>query len=567
MKNNVYLTLACAAMLALASVPWTSASRAFARATEGDVYAITGGTVVTVTGATIPNGVVVIRNGLIEAVGANAKIPADARVIDAKGMMVYPGLIDSYTSLGIQSAAASAQGARGRGAGPPAARPGPSTAEDTEPSGLQPELMAANELKVSGDTFDTHRSIGVTTALSAPRDGLYRGQSVLINLGGDEAEKLILKSPVTLNVSFSTVRGGQYPGSLLGVFAYLRQSLYDAHHYREEWARYNRNKRGVPRPEVNKSLEALQPVISGEMPVIFWADSALEIQRAVGLGEEFKLKYMIAGGLQSYQIADWLKEKNVTVLLSMNYPQRPQNLDDPESESLRVLRYRADAPKSAGALSKAGVRFALQSGYLTRPQDFLANAAKAIEAGLPKDEAIKALTIYPAQILGVAEQLGSIEQGKIANLVVTSGDLFERRTQVKYVFVDGKQYDVKAPTPPAGREGRGAGGRGSGGPGAPSATMAAGSWALSISTPNGEIEATLNLEQQGNSLSGSIDSPFGKFPLTGSINGNEVTYNYTANVQGQEAQVSARGTIEGNSMRGTLSIMGQSIDFRGTRTP
>src|SRR5262249_47043990 len=161
----------------------------------------------------------------------------------------------------------------------------------------------------------------------------------------------------------------------------------DAQHYREEWARYNREKRGVPRPQVDKSLAALQPVINGEVPVVFRANSVREIKRAVELGEEFKLKFFIAGGEQSYQIADWLKQKNVTVLLSLNFPQRPANLDDPESESLFVLRERADAPKAAAALSKAGVRFAFQSGYLARPQDFIINAARAIEAGLPKPEA------------------------------------------------------------------------------------------------------------------------------------------------------------------------------------
>lgn len=561
MKNNRYLTLACAMALALLSVSWAASHKASARGPGDDAYAIQGGTVVTVTGATIPNGVVVIRNGLIAAVGANVSIPADARVIDAKGMMVYPGLIDSYTSFGLPAPTQQAQG-RGRGGGPPG---GPSAgSDDEEPAGLQPELRAADELKVTQETFDPQRSIGVTTALSAPRSGLYRGQSVLINLGGDDPEKLILKSPVSLNVGFNTVRGA-YPGSLLGVFAYLRQSLLDAQHYREEWTRYNRNKRGTPRPEVNKSLEALQPVINGQMPVIFWAETVREIKRAVAMAEEFNLKYMIAGGTQSYEIADWLKQKNATVLLSLNFPTRPANIDDPESESLRTLRERANAPKSAGALQKAGVRFAFQSGNSSRPQDFLANAAKAIEAGLPKDEAIKALTLYPAQILGVAEQLGSIEQGKIANIVVTSGDLFERRTQVKHVFVDGKPYEVKPPAAPGGgRGGRGPGGRT---PGAAGAGMAAGSWSLTISSPNGEIQGTLTLRQNGDSVSGDISSPFGTFPVTGSLNGNQLNYEYTASIQGQEVPISASGTIEGNSIRGTMNAMGQSLNFSGTRTP
>jgi len=557
---------------------------------DGDAYAIKGGTVVTVTGATIQKGTVIIRNGLIEAVGADIPIPGDARVIDATGMTVYPGLIDAYTNAGLGTATpTTAQGGRGGGPAPatPAtpAIPGlviaPTAASAqpaSTPSGQSPELMASDQLKVTAETFDQQRSAGITTALVAPREGIYQGQSVLINLGGAEPEKLIIKNPVSLNVSFGSGRGfgggGGYPGSLMGIFAFLRQSLLDAQHYKAAWERYNQNKRGMQRPETDKSLAALQPVINGQMPVAFTANSEREIKRAIGLGEEFGLKFMMAGGQQSYQVADLLKQKNVTVLLSLNYPQRPANLEDPESEALRVLRERADAPKAAAALHKAGVRFAFQSGYLARPSEFIANAAKAIEAGLPKDEAIKAMTIYPAEIFGVAEQLGSIEKGKIANIVVTSGDLFDRRTQVKHVFVDGKQYEVKPPAPtqagPGGRFG-GPGGRPGGGgrPGAESsaAVSVAGSWTVTTESPQGPIQLTFNLRQEGNVVTGEVTSPFGTFPLTGTINGAELTFAFTAKIQDQELPVTGKGAIDGNSIKGTMNAMGQESNFSGTRTP
>src|SRR5262245_19489941 len=398
MKRYSSFTLAFALALSVVAVyaPRLNSAAAF----DGDAYAIKGGTVVTVTGATIQKGTVIIRKGLIEAVGADIPIPADARVIDATGMTVYPGLIDANTNIGLGARApAAAQG--GRGGGQPAT-PGPAnpaleiTGQTTPaqptptPAGQSPVLMASDQLRVTSETFDQQRSAGVTTALVAPREGIYQGQSVLINLGGAEPEKLIVKNSVTLNVSFGSGRGfgggGGYPGSLMGVFAFLRQSMLDAQHYKAAWEHYNRNKRGTQRPETDKSLAALQPVIAGALPVAFTANSEREIKRAIGLGEEFGLKFIIAGGLQGYQVADLLKQKNVTVLLSLNYPQRPANLEDPESEPLRVLRDRAAAPTSAAALSKAGVRFAFQSGYLGRPSDYIANAAKAIEAGLPKDE-------------------------------------------------------------------------------------------------------------------------------------------------------------------------------------
>src|SRR5581483_2555058 len=432
MRIRGYFRLTCVISLILSLTLISASRRAETRPLEGEAWAIKGGTVVTVTGATIPNGTVVIRNGLIEAVGADIAIPGDARVIDAAGMTVYPGLIDSYTSYGIRPPE---QPQRGSGAGGNPAQAFVATTSAAQPNaGLLPETTVADQLQVSAETFDQQRSAGITAALSGLRDGVFRGQTAFINLGDDSAEKLILKAPASLSIAFTGSRGG-YPQSLMGVFSFLRQSLLDAQHYRDEWARYNKSQRGMTRPAVNKSLASLQPVINGELPVILNAGSAREMKRAVGLAEEFNLKYMLAGATESYAIADWLKQKNATVLLSLSFPQKPQGLEDPESEPLRVLRERAEAPKSAAALHKAGVRFAFQSGSLARPQDFIANAARAIEAGLPKEEALKALTIYPAQIFGVSEQLGSIEKGKIANLIVTSGDLFARDMKVRHVFV------------------------------------------------------------------------------------------------------------------------------------
>ncbi|HEY6399932.1 MAG TPA: amidohydrolase family protein [Blastocatellia bacterium] len=578
-----YSSIMLAFALAFSAVAIYAPQGQRAAAIDGDAYAIKGGTVVTVTGATIQKGTVIIRNGLIEAVGADIPIPGDARVIDATGMTVYPGLIDAYTSIGLGAApTAPAQGGRGGGAPVPPvpATPALAIAAATTPAqpaptpaGQSPELMASDQLKITAETFDQQRSAGITTALVAPREGIYQGQSALINLGDAAAEKLIIKNSASLNVSFGTGRGfgGGFPSSLMGVFAFLRQSLLDAQHYKAAWEHYNRNKRGTQRPETDKSLAALQPVIKGEMPVVFSANSEREIKRAIGLGEEFNLKFIIAGGLQSYQVADTLKQKNVTVLLSLNYPQRPANLEDPESESLRTLRDRAAAPTSAAVLSKAGVRFAFQSGYLSRPSEYVANAAKAVEAGLSKEEAIKAMTIYPAEIFGVAEQLGSIEKGKIANLVVTSGDLFDRRSQVKHVFVDGRPYEIKAPTQagPGGRSG-GRGGR-PGGAGAADSTSpavsVAGSWSLTAETSQGPVQLTFNIKQEDSTISGEVTSPFGTFPLSGSLSGNELSFAFTAKIQDQDVPVTGKGSIDGNSIRGTINAMGQDAGFSGARTP
>lgn len=535
---------------------------------DGEAWAIRGGRIVTVTGATIEKGTIVIRNGLIESVGADVAIPGDARIIDAAGMTIYPGLFDAYTNLGIRPPA---NQAAGRGRGGPGVDPVPNfLAQLTAPpsdEGMKPEVTVVDQLQIADNTFDQQRAAGITTVLTAPRTGIFQGQSALINLGKSTPDKLIIRTPTSLNVSFSGARG-RYPGALMGVFAYLRQMLLDAQHYKVEWARYNKSPRGARRPEVNASLAALQPVIDGTMPVIFSVSSEREMRRAIGLAEEFKLNYILAGATQSYMIADYLKSKNATVLLSLNYPQKPQLIEDPELEPLSVLRERAEAPKAAAALQKAGVRFAFQSGGLTRPQDYLVNAQRAIEAGLPKDEAIKALTIYPARIFGVGEQLGSIEKGKIANLVLASGDIFDRNTRIKHVLIDGEVYEIKAPPAPAGGPGRGGPGRGAPGAGAPAAVMATGRWMLTVNSPNGAVESTLNLTQAGTSLSGDVQTPFGPATISsGRIEGNTVSFSYNLNVQGQQLEVTARGKIEGNTISGTMEAGGMSFDFTGMRRP
>src|SRR5262249_48107969 len=248
-----YSSFMLAFALALSAVAIYTPRIKTAAAFDGDAYAIKGGTVVTVSGATIPKGTVVVRNGLIEAVGADIPIPGDARVIDATGMTVYPGLIDAYTNIGLGAAAPATPTGRGGGGAPAPPTPAnpalaiattATTAQPTPtPSGQSPELMASDHLKVTLETFDQQRSAGITTALTAPREGIYQGQSALINLGGEAPEKLIIKNPVSLNVSFASGRGfgGGFPSSLMGVFAFLRQSLLDAQHYKIAWEHYNQN--------------------------------------------------------------------------------------------------------------------------------------------------------------------------------------------------------------------------------------------------------------------------------------------------------------------------------------
>lgn len=414
-----------------------------------DTYAITNARIVTVSGPVIEGGTVVVRNGLIAAAGANVNAPPDARVIDGSGLTVYPGLIDSYTNLALPEASPSPSPGGGGGGGgflvltAPRPATGPNS---TQPPGLQPEVMVEDVIRPGGNEIEAARNIGITTALTLPRGGIWMGQSALINLAGDTPQQMIVRSPVAMHVGFTPLRTGGYPGSLLGVFSTLRQMMLDAQRYRDAMQIYERAPRGTRRPDTDRSLAALVPVIEGRMPVVMLANSEREISRALDLAEEFKLRLIIAGGREADRLTDRLVKQNVPVLLSLNLPKRTTAaLPEADPEPLRVLRERVEAQQTAGKLAKAGVRFAFESGSLTNMSELLANAGRTIENGLSATDALRAFTIWPAEILGVQDQLGSIEAGKIANLTVVRGDLFDRNSRVTHVFIDGRQVELRPP--------------------------------------------------------------------------------------------------------------------------
>jgi imidazolonepropionase-like amidohydrolase len=537
-----------------------------ARLDAPDVFAIKDAQIVTGTGKTIAKGTVVFRKGLITEVGENVKIPADARVIEGAGLTVYPGLIDGYTSLGLAS---STQQRAGGGGAAAAAQQQPAAAQQqqpqTNPAHGDPASEAADQVRPGGTPMEDARSAGFTAALTTARQGIFPGQSALINLAGDEPQRIVVRAPVALTVQFTAGGGfgGGYPSSLMGTVAFIRQSFYDATNYRDQLDRYNRTKRGVPRPDHDKKLAALQPALRGDMPVLFVANSEGDIRRALRLAEEFKLKPIIAGGLQSYRVAGLLKARNVPVILSVDFPKRSVDLPDEEDEPIRVLRERDEAPKGAGLLAKAGVKFAFTTGGL-RPQDFIGNVQRAVESGLTKNDAIQALTSDAAEILGVADQLGTIEVGKIANLIVTNGDLLARSTRVRYVFVDGSEFEVKrTETPRAG----GQGGRPGGQPAAGTAADPVGEWALIVRTPQGEIESKLSLRREGDQITGTLSGPSGVFPLRNVVvAGNELRFGVSIQMGGDTMDSTVVGTIEGDTMRGVINLQALgSFEFTGTR--
>jgi len=531
--------------LSLVSIFFISIARAQHSAT--DTYAITNARIVAVSGPTIDRGTVVIRNGLIAAVGASVNVPPDARIIDGAGLTVYPGLIDSYTNLALPEAASSPSPGGGGGGGGgfllAQARPSPGGPNSTQPPGLQPEVMVEDVIRSGGTEIESSRSIGITTALTSPRNGIWMGQSALINLAGDTPQQMIVRSPVAMHVGFTPLRGA-YPGSLMGVFATLRQMMLDAQRYRDSLAAYERAPRGMRRPDVDRSLAALVPVVEGRMPVVMLANSEREIARALDLAVEFKLKLIVAGGREADRLTDRLVKQNVPVLLSLNLPRRTTAaLPEADPEPMRVLRERVEAQQTAGKLAKAGVRFAFESGSLSNISDLLVNANHTIENGLSATDALRAFTIWPATIFGVENQLGSIETGKIANLVVTRGDLFDRNRSVAHVFIDGRPVDLR---PASGGQG-------------PRNTLT-GTWNLTVNLGQGEKTATLNLQQEGERVTGSISGAFGAGEIANAstMPGGQVRFTVPLQIEGQTKEATFIGTLSGNEFGGTVNVVGMS---------
>ncbi|MBC7910006.1 MAG: amidohydrolase family protein [Pyrinomonadaceae bacterium] len=557
LRRVAALTILIAIAAAHAAVPAARAQQQSAAQTV-DTYAITNARIHTVSGPVIERGTIVIRDGLISAVGIGTVAPVDARVIDGAGLTIYPGLIDSNTSLGIPATPAPT---RGGGGAAGAQTPAISSPNSAQPAGLQPEILAIDFIRPGGDQIEAARNAGITTALSAPREGIFIGQSALINLVGDSPQAMIVRSPVALHVGFTPLRTGGYPASLLGVFSALRQMLLDAGRLREANQIYERNPRGLRRPSQDKSLIALFPALAREMPVVMYADTAREIRRALDLAQEFNLSAIIAGGLESWKVADRLREMNVPVLLSLNFPKRTTaEVPEADPDPLRVMRQRVEAPKTAARLNAARVRFAFQSGSMTSMADFLANANRSIENGLARDEALRAMTIRPAEIFGVANRLGTIEVGKIANLTITRGDIFDKTSRIAHVFIDGRPIDLKpaAATPAA----AGAAAAGTG-------AMASGAWTIKIKSEEGREEtATLTLQQEGTRLTGSLQGDLGAAQIAGGSVDASGNMRFTAPVTfgGQTTEAVFTGKITANQMSGTVQTVGRSpATFTGTK--
>jgi hypothetical protein len=513
------------------------------------VYAITGGTVHPASGPEIANGAVIIRDGLIESVGSAVAIPLDATIIDVKGGHIYPGLIDAMTSLGFPSASATRRrgGGGGAGARTPAADPLPETG---------PSFMAFREAKLSDDDAEAKRATGVLTIVTAPAFGIFNGQSVALNLGSGTMESRVVRNPAWQQISFNPRPAWTYPDSLMGVISYIKQTLLDAQQHSAARAIYDKNPAGYKRPDESPSLEALGSVLRREVPIVFVADSELMIRRVEAIVKDFNVRLIVAGARQGYKMAGELKSLGAPVLVSTKWPVAPTSKEDREEQPLRVIRERQLAPTTPSVLAKNGVLFALVSGA-GKTSDFVPGIRKAIENGLSADDALRAVTISPAKIIGIDRQLGSLERGKIANIVVTDKPIFDKEAKVKRIFVDGRESKV-----PAEDEKKKPGGAAAG----TSASPIDGSWSFVVKTTAGDANISATLKVENGQISGTFSGDHGSGSIgNGTFDGTTVEFSITGGGKEEAGDWLFHGTLHGSNMEGTVSTTLGTFPFTGSK--
>ena len=505
------------------------------------VYAIVGGTVHPVSGPAIQNGTVLIRGGLIEAVGAVVAIPPDATVIDAKGKHVYPGLFDAQTSVGLP-------------APPRRRRPGqagqqPQSEQESRGPIPSPAYIAAQQLKLDDEALDARRMRGITSALVASNADIFNGQSVIINLAGDTTASMVLKTPASTQISFNTRSNFVYPGSLMGIISHVRQSFLDAQQNELAMVSYGRNPLGKERPSPSPDLEALHAALRRELPVVFVANDELMIRRAAEIAREFNLRWILSGARQSYLMSDWLRTAGVAVLLSVDFP-KPAS-ERREDQPLRVIRDRVLSPTAPATLEKSGVRYALVSATASSPASFIAGIRKSIEKGLSEEAALRAVTLSPAQIFGVDRQIGSLDRGKIANVFVSDKKFFEREAKVTHLLIDGRLVSLPKEEPDEEAE----------------ESPLAGTWNLLVRAPEGEISIQVVLQVEGTRLTGTYSGDRGSGDISeGSVSGNDVEFTITTRAEPAAETSDWRfdGTLAEGRLSGSVTTTLGTFQFTGS---
>src|SRR4051812_27421297 len=449
------LCLAAALSLAISSsAQVTTVPKQGLRENDPRTHALTNARIVAAPGKTIEKGTVLIRDGLIVEAGPDVKIPPEARVWDLTGKTVYAGFIDAYSRLDLPETLKPEPVRSDTDPDDPAAKPKDLPKESAKGTRswnprVTPERRAADYLNLDKKGTKALRDLGFTSALVVPARGVFHGSSALINLQEADVDAMVVAPLVAQHIGFDFDRDGRdgdrgYPNSLMGSIALVRQSFLDASWYQAAQDAYRKNPTAMERPETNASLATLAEQMQRN-PAVFEAEDELDLLRALRIADEFKLKPILFGNGYEYRVRKTLAEKKPAIILPLDFAKAPE-IERPENAlevELDEFQHWDLAPSNPARLAEAGLPFALTTEKLEKPEkDFWPRLRLAVRRGLSKEAALAALTTTPAEMFGVADRLGTIAAGRIANLVVASGDLFGDDARILTTWVDGHYYDT-----------------------------------------------------------------------------------------------------------------------------
>lgn len=509
--------------------------------------AIKNATITTAPGKTIQNGTILIKNGLIEAVGTNVTIPKEAQVIMADSLFIYPGFIDGAGNAGVGKFTEPEKPSDFNPANPP-----------DEIAGITPWRNVIDTYDPKNNQVNDWRKSGFTIVQLIPDGGMIPGKTAIVVFGNSSSTNILSQNSAMV-VKFQGARGGArvYPGTPLGIMAKFR----DVYKNAELSSRHSKlfaSNSGLNRPEINKTYEAFYPVVDKNIPVMFVVSNDLEIRRAISLQKENGFRLILLGVHDVEKVTNEIKAVNAQVLLHLNLPEdkvtkaKMEELsEEMQARTKRVQEAYQNTLKQAAFLEAAGIPF----GFTTisaKSGDTFKNLRLMAENGLTENTALAALTINPANILGIQKFAGTLEKGKLANMVILSGPLLNEDTQVKHVVADGFMFDYEI-KPKKNGNGEKSGSNGT--------VEIDGFWEYTSDTPAGSSSGTLEIKKEGNSYIGSIsyDNPAGGGKTSSemkniSLSGSSLTFSFDVAAGGMALVVNVSGEVEGDRITGNLSL-------------
>lgn len=522
-------------------------------------YAITNVNIIQAPGRKIDMGIILVKDGLITAVGKNVSIPPNAIVIKADSMYAYAGFIDGLSRAGVVKPKEDQNGERPKDPGNP----------DPAQAGITPYLDVRASLQTDDKAIEELRNLGFTVAQVVPYGGMLPGNGAVILLGGKSANDMVVASQTAFYSEFAPARR-MYPATVMGVMAKYRELYRQAVQNKNYASLYAANRSGLQRPESDRVLEAFYPVIDKKQPVLFKTERVVDAQRAMTLQKDLGFALSLANLKEGWDITGKIKSANAKVFLSLELPEemKAEKKDDKEKKDAKAKTAEEEALEKrkaefiakytgqAALFTKQGIRYGF-STLTAKPKDIPANIRRMIAAGLTEDQALAALTTTPAELLGLADRMGTIDNGKMANIVITDKSYFDEKAKVRFVFVDGKMYKLDVKEVKKGDNGAKA--------------DAAGEWSYTTETPQGTNTGKIKIKRNGSGYEGTISNSMmsGETALNDvSVDGKTLTFSFNFSTGGGSMTIEVTADIEGNEFDGSMAVGSYgSFPIRGKKEP